>query len=173
MHRRHFLLFSAALAGVLASPLADAAPTTAPPLTVFVVRHAEKAKGDDPPLLPVGAARAAALDRMLGDVVLQGIWSSDTQRTRDTAGPTATARDMPLKFYDPRDSDALVKRLKAAGGTHLVVGHSNTVPALVHALGGVKGPDLPETEYDRLMVVVVPETGPPAVQILRYGTPAH
>ena len=127
----------------------------------------------DPPLLPVGAARAAALDRMLGDVVLQGIWSSDTQRTRDTAGPTATARDMPLKFYDPRDSDALVKRLKAAGGTHLVVGHSNTVPALVHALGGVKGPDLPETEYDRLMVVVVPETGPPAVQILRYGTPAH
>ncbi len=58
---------------------------------------------------------------------------------------------------------------KHAGGIVVVVGHSNTVPAVVQALGGAAVPEIPEREYHNLFVVVIPSTGPPSTIRARYG----
>jgi broad specificity phosphatase PhoE len=56
-----------------------------------------------------------------------------------------------------------------AGKTVLVVGHSNTVPAIVAALGGPRFKDFCEPEYDNLIVVVLDaESGVRTVRT-KYG----
>lgn len=136
---------------------------------LYVVRHAEKdlAVKDDPPLTPAGVARADALARLLRDVPLTGVHSTATTRTRATAGPTAAGHHLDVATYD--DPAALVASLRAAGGVHLVVGHSNTIDAIVTLTGGAGGAPVGEAEYDRLYVVVAPAAGPVVTQVLRYG----
>ncbi|NIP98279.1 MAG: hypothetical protein GWO24_34675, partial [Akkermansiaceae bacterium] len=64
------------------------------------------------------------------------------------------------RAYDPRDLPGLVKKLKVAGGRHLVVGHSGTTPALAKLLGGEPGAPIDEKgEYDRLYVVTAGSAG--------------
>ncbi len=40
-----------------------------------------------------------------------------------------------------------------------MVGHSNTVPAIVRKLSGMSVPEIPEDEYDNVYVVTVPSFG--------------
>jgi hypothetical protein len=44
---------------------------------------------------------------------------------------------------------------KHAGGTLLVVGHNNTVPLIIAALGGPKLPEICDSVYDKLFVLVL------------------
>jgi phosphohistidine phosphatase SixA len=138
------------------------------PAVVYLVRHAEKAgtKGDVA-LTEAGQARAVELARVLSDVALDGVHSTDTLRTRSTAEPVASAKQVTVQLYDPRDNGGLVPLL--ATGTHLVVGHSNTVPGIVEALGGGPVEALEDTTYDRLFLVVRPEQGPVLTQVLHFG----
>jgi len=53
--------------------------------------------------------------------------------------------------YDPKNLPKLVEQLKGKRGRHLVVGHSDTTPAMVELLGGDPGSKInDESEYDRL-----------------------
>ncbi len=139
------------------------------PLQVFFVRHAEKAsEGDDPPLNEIGRKRARALAHLLRDAGIEGIHSSDTRRTRETGAPLAAELGLEIQIYDPRDLSSLVARLRASGGRHLVIGHTNTTPVAVGLLGGEAGAPIDEArEYDRLYLVVVSEEQVDTV-ILRY-----
>jgi broad specificity phosphatase PhoE len=144
------------------------------PVVVFLVRHAERADDDprDPGLTTAGVARADALARMLADVGLTHIWSTDYRRTRGTAGPVASAVGLEVALYDPGAADAMeafANRLRAAPGRHLVVGHSNTTPALVQALGGDPLGEIAEDEYDRLYVLVFAPDGTVTSTLLRFG----
>ena len=56
-------------------------------------------------------------------------------------------------------------------GNHLVVGHSNTPPMLVEALGGAPGGPIGEDEYDRLYVVTLAPDGPVHTALLRIPDP--
>jgi hypothetical protein len=47
----------------------------------------------------------------------------------------------------------LVARLKQDGATALVVGHSNTVPEIVAALGVATAVTVADDEYDNLFIV--------------------
>lgn len=146
-----------------------------PPLEVYLVRHAEKdtAVKEDPPLTPAGEARAVALAERLADVELKGVYSTDTLRTRSTAAPTARAKQLPLQLYDPREPAPMLEALREAGGTWLVVGHSNTVPGLVEALGGRPGEPIHEaSEYDRLYSVALVPDEKPVTVLARYGAPS-
>jgi broad specificity phosphatase PhoE len=136
---------------------------------LYVVRHAEKdlAVPADPPLTPAGRSRADALARLLRDVPLAGVHSTATARTRATAGPAAAGHALSVATYD--DPAPLVAALRAAGGAHLVVGHSNTIDAIVTLAGGAGGAPVGDGEYDRLYVVVAPDAGPVVTQVLRYG----
>lgn len=140
-------------------------PTAPPsPLEFVVVRHAEKMAdaGDDPSLTASGLARADAVARSLAGAPVVAVYSTAYARTRQTAAPTASAHGVPVTTYDAREPASMfAARLRAAhdSGTVLVVGHSNTVPAIAAALCGCDVPPMDETEYDRQLVVTVDAEG--------------
>ena len=146
---------------------------TQSPLVVFLVRHAEKADtSTDAQLTPAGTARAQQLATILRDAGIKEIHSSDYSRTRNTAAPLAKLLSLPVKLYDPRKLSPLVTKLKAIGGRHLVVGHSNTTPNLAKLLGGTSGPAIIEkTEFDRLYIITIDQDKEVSTVLLRYGTP--
>ncbi len=102
----------------------------------YVMRHLQKAEGQDPPLSAVGAGNAERLASWFGKDRPAAIYASTTRRARETAAPLAARLGLSVKEYDPRDTPGLVARAKAESGTVLIVGHSNTVPDIVAALGG-------------------------------------
>ena len=129
-----------------------------PATVVFLVRHAEKVPDGsrDQPLLPEGEERAKRLADLLHHAQVSNVWSTDFQRTRDTASPLADGLGLDVELYDPRELEALAETLRATPGRHLVVGHSNTTPKLVELLGGEGGPKIEEkAEYGRLYVLVL------------------
>jgi len=143
------------------------------PLVVFLVRHGEKV-GDshDAELSAAGLERAAALRASLRDAGVEHVHSSDFVRTRKTAAPIAKELGLKVEKYDYRDLPALVGRLRATGGRHLVVGHSSTTPSAVELLGGEPGSKIDEArEYDRLYVVTIGPDGTVSTVLMRYGEP--
>jgi phosphohistidine phosphatase SixA len=149
-----------------------AGPASTPAATVvYLARHAEKVDDSrDPALSPAGEARARELARLLGNAGITHVWSTDFQRTRHTAGPIAAALDLQVRIYNPSDLAGFAAELRRTPGRHLVIGHSNTTPGTVEALGGDPGPLIPDTEYDRLYLVVL---APGATTVmLRFGAPA-
>jgi broad specificity phosphatase PhoE len=165
------LLLAGLLSVLLSVPARAAAAPVADTVVVYLVRHAEKADDSrDPPLSEAGKARAVELSRMLADAGVTHVWSTDFERTRATGRPTAEARGLQVEIYDPTDLKAFAARLAATPGRHLVVGHSNTTPGLVRALGGAPGNLMGDGEYDRFYAVVLGGTAPVTVQ-LRWGAP--
>jgi len=143
---------------------------------VFLVRHAERADDggmapeEDPPLSEAGQERAEELARILKDAEITHVHASDYVRTRETAAPVATANGLALSIYDPRAPESFAAELRATPGRHLVVGHSNTLPELVAALGGDPHGEIESMEYDRLYVLSVGERAVRTV-LLRFGAP--
>ena len=150
MIKRYFL--GIALGAVLT---ACGTPTSEPDATYYLVRHAEKTKAEtDPALTEVGAKRAQDLAMRLKGVPLTKIYSSDYIRTRDTAAPIASEKNLDVVIYNPRDLEGVSKNLLTETGHILVVGHSNTTPDLSKLLGGDAGaPIIEATEYDRLYIL--------------------
>ena len=156
--------------------LADATGLT----TVFLVRHAEKESGgSDPALAGAGLERARELARVLGDGGIDAVYTSQFKRTRDTASPLAqrlgvTATVVPVEAGGVEHrARELARRIltEHAGQRVLVIGHSNTLPQLIAALG-LPAPTMDETkDYDDLFEVVVAPSGTAALVHLHYGQP--
>ncbi|MCI5047751.1 MAG: histidine phosphatase family protein [Aquisalinus sp.] len=137
--------------------------------TVYLVRHAEKQAGANPSLTEAGETRADQLAERLADAELQYIHSTNYKRTLETAAPVAQELGLEVQLYDPRDLPAFARQLKEQGGRHLVVGHSNTTPALVSALGGDPGTPIDEkSEYDRLYIVTFYADSTVSTDLQRY-----
>lgn len=162
----------------------DAAKPSAQPLgiTVICVRHAEKESGSDPDpgLSETGQARAQALARLLGAARVSHLFPSSFRRTYDTLAPLAQLGGLEPVTYDPRApraTEELVAQLRAMppGAVAVVAGHSNTVPALVQALGGMiaglpANGQLEESDYGRAFVLVIPPAPARVHQLeLRFG----
>lgn len=141
------------------------------PLVVFLVRHAEKVDTSaDAALSASGEARAQALAATLRDAGITHVHSSDYKRTRDTAAPIAKLLEKDVHLYAPLKPSKLVSKIKTEGGRHLVVGHSNTIPALAKQLGGNPGPPIVEkNEYDRLYIITIDNDGSANTVLLRYN----
>ncbi len=142
---------------------------------VFLVRHAERADSgspgmrmqDDPPLSAAGLARASQLGRVLGDAGIRAIYVTEYRRTLETAKPLAERLRLTPRRIPSRDISALVDSLKREHGSDIVfiVGHSNTVPAIIKALGGLDV-TIDENDYGSLFVVV---PGTETTTRIRYG----
>ncbi len=125
---------------------------------VFVVRHAEKATDHprDPTLSEEGKRRALAIAGMLRPESLQAVYATPYRRTQLTAAPSAAAQGLSIIVRpagESADSLAQVLLRRHEGQSVLVVGHSNTVPALVEALAGQPIEAIPEHQYDRFLVL--------------------
>lgn len=153
--------------------------------TVFLVRHAEKAANppDDPPLLEAGNIRSQVLANILRKAGIKAIYTSQFLRTKQTAEPLAkhlgiASTTLPIKMSasNPREvSQESIKEItenvyKKAGESALIVGHSNTVPEVIRALGGDVVPTIDDKEFDDLFVVIIYAKGKAKVTHLKYGT---
>ena len=146
------------------------------PTTVILVRHAEKAAepAADPPLTAAGEARAKALVGVARDAGVTAVITTQFERTKATARPLASALSVTAEVVDARAKEhaqdvARTILSKHAGEVVLVVGHSNTIPAIVAALGAKQPPAICDSEYDGLYVVTVPPSGQTRVIRAHYG----
>jgi phosphohistidine phosphatase SixA len=121
----------------------------------YVMRHLEKGTdGSDPSLSAEGAANAVRAAAWFdGRAKPSAIYVSPTRRARETAAPLAAKLGLTPIEYDPRDTPGLIARVRAEGGSVLVVGHSNTVPDIVAALGGARPEALADSDYGSIWTV--------------------
>ncbi len=112
-----------------------------------------KGEGEDPSLSAAGAQEAERLAALLKDRGIAAIFVTPTKRSRETAQPLATVTGAPIETYDPRDNAALAQRAAAIPGSILIVGHSNTVPDIVAALGGLRPAPLTHHDFGDLWLV--------------------
>jgi len=124
---------------------------------VVIVRHAEKAAngGNDPDLSSAGRARADALGRILKDSGITAILTSEFKRTQETAAPTATSARVTPRVVAAKDTAALVAKLHQLNGNALVVGHGDTIPNIVKALGINRPINIPDADYSELLIVIL------------------
>jgi len=133
---------------------------------VILVRHAEKGcKADDPPLSRRGQVRAEALQKALEHTGVKRIVTTELNRTRATAQPLAQKKGLePVIVKKQGDSNHVKKVVEAVissrPATVLVVGHSDSVPQIIDELKGPKLPDLPETLYSALYLLIVGASKP-------------
>lgn len=171
-----------ALAWIVTAPAstADQTASAVAPVTIIVVRHAEKADDSrDPALSVAGRKRAQALAEVLEHAGLGAVYASQYQRTRLTAMPAAESAGLAVRI-DPVEGDipawaqgfaAEVVR-QNPGGTVLIAGHSNTVPPLVAALCRCDVEPLTEDDYDRLFIINRADGEYPSLITARYGATA-
>lgn len=167
---RRRLIAVFALAGLTAIGCGPSCSCSAPlpenePITVYIVRHAEtlelsehapEAKRVDSPLSAAGQVRALKLPEELPIKDLAAVYVTDTKRSRDTASAVVALNGIKPIIYPPRDVDGLAYRLrKRSGQSALVVGHSNTIPPLLDALGVEPPIEIGEDQYGDLWVVTV------------------
>ena len=150
----------------------------AQPSSVILVRHAEKGATptNDPGLTPAGVQRAADLAAALSDARVTAIVTTQLERVKATAKPLADATKLtPIVVPVSSDLAAHVNAVVAAvasrkpGDVVLVVGHSNTIPAIIAALGGPRMPDLCDSQYGNLFMLQLRPNGPPSFVRGKYG----
>ncbi len=164
--------------------------------TLLLVRHAEKGSGPNPALTTAGEDRAEALVHVAEGAGVVAVYATEWCRTALTAEPTAASLgleiqiqpnatagdqlehcgvDQPTALLDPSVASPaeLVADVLSThrGATVLIVGHSNTVPAMVEAANGptlcpdyfalaggdCRIPDQPgNSEFHHLFVLEVP-----------------
>lgn len=155
------------------SPLAAAAQ----PATVILVRHAEKASAteSDPVLSEAGMQRAKDLQVALADAGIGSVITTQLLRTKLTAADVVAAANLTPIVVNAGGAThaanvAAAIKARPAGEVVLVVGHSNTVGAIITALGGPKMANICDSQYSNLYVMQM--TGP-APKLIRgnYGKP--
>jgi broad specificity phosphatase PhoE len=165
------------MVGVLALIVAAWLLITAHSTTIVIVRHAEKVMdgSPDPGLTEEGQARAQLLARMFGDREVKGhidvIYTSPALRNRLTAAPLAAKLGIePLVVPEDDPHSFAHQVLHEHRGAHiLIVGHSDTIPAIVEALSGVRNiAPIGATEYGTVYIVSVPRVGHASVLSLSY-----
>lgn len=145
---------------------------------VYLVRHGEAEATDsaDRALNPEGRARALWLADYFKNKGITGIYSTDFVRTRQTAGPTAKALELPVEIYAHDQLRTFAQALRSQDGVFLVAGHSNTTPDLVNALIGEERFEwLQHFQHDFIFKIFMDQSGRSRVSIdysqprSRYG----
>jgi broad specificity phosphatase PhoE len=170
MAKTLLLLLAFVFAAAVAASAAHAQSTT-----VIVVRHAEKVDDSaDPVLSPAGTARAVALADALQHANVEVVLTTQYRRTRLTAAvvaeragvtPQVVAAVNPMEDHLRGLVDVVGVN---AGRTILIVGHSNTVPLIVRALGGPDVGTIEDGEYGNLFVLTLSADLPTRLVRARY-----
>ena len=113
----------------------------------------------DPDLSAAGRLRAESLGTVLRDVALTAIYVTEYKRTQQTAAPLAKATGVSVIIVPAKETGALIAKLQGSARNALVIGHSNTLPEIIKALGVSAPVTIADSEYDNLFVVT---TGSPA-----------
>ena len=145
---------------------------------VYLVRHAEK---QDDALSPNGKLQAGKLAVLLRDAGINAIYTTQIKRTKETAAPlkalieangdTVRIEELTLSgdflknINDEMRLDSYAKsaaktvRQKSADEIVLIIGHDNTVPAIIAAFGYKPKITIQNTEFDRLFLLIPKANG--------------
>jgi len=142
-------------------------------LTVILARHAEPVSSadPDPPLSAAGKRRAQSLAATLRATGVAAIYTTEFRRAEQTAQPLADSLHVAVQRVGAeRTTDLVEAILKRQSGVVVAIGHSDTVPRVVAALGG-PAIDIAPGEFDALFVVSIAGSDVSVVR-LRYGAGA-
>ncbi|MGY8909052.1 MAG: SixA phosphatase family protein [Flavobacteriales bacterium] len=110
--------------------------------TYYLIRHSEKEVFDktnnNPNLSNEGEKRAQRWSTYFKDIELDAVYSTNYNRTIQTATPTAMSKSLEIEFYNPSKMYDSVFQANTKGKTILVVGHSNTTPVFANQILGEK-----------------------------------
>jgi broad specificity phosphatase PhoE len=123
--------------------------------TIFLVRHADKVSDETDALLSeAGHRRAECLATTLADAHIQQIYTSDLQRTQQTAAPLAEQLQLKPVATPLSKTDDLIEAIRSEKAANvLVVWHDATLPKILRALGAPEIPPIAHTEYDRFFIL--------------------
>jgi broad specificity phosphatase PhoE len=130
----------------------------------YFIRHAEKDRSDpgnkDPNLIQNGVFRAARWSYILEHVSFDAVYSTDYNRTRQTALPTAEKNNIGLTIYDSKNLNLDSFLASTKGQTVLIVGHSHSTPTFVNAvIGKQKYDPIDDSNNANLYIVTVSANG--------------
>ena len=125
--------------------------------TIFLVRHADKISDEPDALLSeAGHRRAQCLAKTLQEAHIQQIYTSDLQRTQQTAAPLAERLKLKPVAIPFGKLDDLIEAIRSGKAANvLVVWHGGTLPKILQALGAPEVPPIDEPEYDRFYILTL------------------
>ncbi|HEU0078004.1 MAG TPA: histidine phosphatase family protein [Longimicrobiaceae bacterium] len=142
--------------------------------TVILLRHADIDPGPAPYHLPLNAAgqeRAQALAHTLGEAGITRIFVSQALRPQQTVAPLVERLGLQTQSTPSPPQAAQQILAGQEDGVVLVAGHSDTVPAIIGALGAAAPVPILHG-HDDLFVVVVAAPDRAEVIRLKYGRPS-
>ena len=157
MYKRILLLFAIIL---FTSPLLAQSAKTDTISTYFLIRHAEKDRSDatnkNPNLTEQGTLRAKRWNELLSQFHIDKVYSTNYNRTLQTAMPTAKNNNLTITTYHPFKIDMQQFLKDTKGKSVLIVGHSNTIPSFVNKLIGKETyQDIDDANNANLYIVTI------------------
>ncbi|WP_456440245.1 phosphoglycerate mutase family protein [Psychroserpens sp.] len=141
--------------------------------TYYLIRHSEKDRSDktnkNPNLNEAGTERAKNWSQVFGNVDFDAVYSTNYNRTIETATPTAKSKELEILFYDPRNLYSEVFAKATSGKTVLIVGHSNTTPVFVNAILGEKKYEYMDDHDNGSLYIVTISEGNKIDQVLKIN----
>lgn len=131
--------------------------------TIYLIRHAEKVdpNAKDPALSNVGKQRALHLIDLFNYAKPSAIFTTQFQRTQLTAAPLSKSINVPITVLAINAENTaqypalLLKQICALpkNATVLVVGHSNSIPAIVEDWSHEPVKAIGDDEYNRFFII--------------------
>jgi 2,3-bisphosphoglycerate-dependent phosphoglycerate mutase len=131
--------------------------------TYYLIRHAEKDRTEktnsNPNLNKKGQERAKKWSTYFENIELDAIYSTEYNRTIQTAKPLANVKGLKILNYDATSMyDANFKKA-TKGKKILIVGHSNTTPIFANKiLGEKKYKNMNDNDNSSLYIVTITNT---------------
>ncbi|MAN29113.1 MULTISPECIES: SixA phosphatase family protein [Mesonia] len=138
----------------------------------YFIRHAEKnrkANTNDPHLLSVGMRRANHWAKVLKDKDIEMVYSTNYQRTLETARPTAEQANVKIELYKANHLYSKDFQEKTAGKNVLIVGHQDTTPQFINKiLKKKKYKRIADDENSELYTVTIYPNGEKTSKVKKY-----
>jgi len=142
-------------------------------VTVFLTRHAEKAKNDpkDPDLSEIGKKRAEQFVVFFENQKIDRFLSTPYKRTKQTLEPLANANGKQVVDYSPAAPDKLIEEIRKLENEKVFIsGHSNTIPDLVNRFTGKKDAKMiDDSRYGDLWMLTLVKGEVVSVVLMKLG----
>lgn len=125
----------------------------AEPGTIYLFRHSEKEKGVNPHLTQAGVHRARQLSLLIERTKPLTLYSTDYNRTLETANELAKDLSAKVQVYNPRELDQFKQKVLMHSGTVIIVGHSNTSVELAALFSELTVDKMAESEFARYFLL--------------------
>lgn len=139
--------------------------------TLVLLRHADVDDVPEPELNARGQLRAEALAELLAVAGVTSIFVSPALRTHQTAAPLAAKLNLVAQEV-PTWEETVPKALSAMAGEVVVaIGHSNTIPKIIHAFGGPMSATAVLQGHEDLFIATV--LAPNSLSVVRLKYHSH